>query len=104
MKTSDLKCIEQKDGRCSSTATPCQPIPIRLINGEDLARELLFESPTSAFRKFCRQAGIEPVPGRRDCYDPLAVRHKLNEIQGLGSLSDIGPQAALTNSVMRRNG
>jgi hypothetical protein len=77
---------------------------IQLITAEELARELRFDGPTSAFRKFCKSAGIEPVPGRRDCYDPIAVRHKLNEIQGLGSSGEPGPQGALTRSMMRRNG
>ena len=78
--------------------------PIHMITSEELARGLLFEGVTSAFYKFCKDAGIEPVPGRRDCYDPVAVRHKLNEIQGLGNSSEAGPQGALTRSMMRRNG
>lgn len=77
---------------------------IQLITADELARELRFDGPTSAFRKFCKSAGIEPVPGRRDCYDPVAVRHKLNEMQGLGTSSKPGPQGALTRSMMRRNG
>ena len=77
---------------------------IQLITAKELACELRFDGPTSAFRKFCKSAGIEPVPGRRDCYDPVAIRHKLNEIQGLGTSSESGAQGALTRSMMRRNG
>lgn len=95
---------ERRDGFIPSAATNSGSPSIRLISGKELARELLFEGTTSAFRKFCREAGIEPVPGRKDCYDPIAVRHKLNEIQGLNSRSGAAAESALTRSRMRRNG
>lgn len=77
---------------------------IHLVTAEELARELRFEGTTSSFRRFCRAAGIEPVPGRRDCYDPAAVRYRLDAIQGLGKSTGSSSQGALTRSVIRRNG
>lgn len=99
-------CIinQQEDGGFPSTAIPSQSFPIRLINGEHLARELLFKGPNSAFRKFCKDTGIQPVPGRKDCYDPIAVRLKLNEIQGIGVSGPASADDALSRSIMRRNG
>ena len=57
---------------------------IDLITGAELAEKLRFTGPTGAFRKFCRDIGIHPVPGRKDCYDPVAVRDRLNKVQGIG--------------------
>jgi len=104
MESPEVSRAESVDGSNPSVECAGQPIPIRLISGEELARELLFVGPTSAFRKFCKLAGIEPVPGRRDCYDPVAVRHKLNEIQGLGASPNAQSKSALVRSVMRRHG
>lgn len=97
--------LESQGGGCIPPHAPnLAPVQIRLITGEELAHELLFAGTTSAFRQFCKNAGIEPVPGRKDCYDPVAVRHKLNEIQGLGASPDARPESALARSIMRRNG
>ncbi|SFP31289.1 hypothetical protein SAMN04488047_10511 [Tranquillimonas alkanivorans] len=54
---------------------------IRLMSGEELAALLRFEGVTSSFRAWCAQAGIRPVPGRRDVYDPVHVRRRLDAIQ-----------------------
>lgn len=78
--------------------------PIRLITAEELAHELRFEGTTSSFRKFCKEAGIQPVPGRRDRFDPVAVRCRLNEIQGLGIGLQNDSEGALARSRARRNG
>jgi len=104
MVASAFDTVEQRDGFIPSAANNSGLPSIRLISGKELARELLFEGTTSSFRKFCREAGIEPVPGRKDGYDPIAVRHKLNEIQGLNSRSGAASESALTRSRMRRNG
>ena len=77
---------------------------IHLVTATELARELRFEGATSSFRRFCKAAGIEPVPGRRDCFDPVAVRYRLNAIQGLEKSKEAGSQGALERSRMRRNG
>ena len=77
---------------------------ISLISGDELASQLRFDGVSSSFRKFCKEAGIEPVPGRRDCYDPVAVRYRLNEIQGIGDKVSAGADNALQRSRLRRNG
>lgn len=56
---------------------------IDLITGAELAERLRFQGTTGAFREFCRKASIRPVPGRKDCYDPVAVRKRLDDVQGL---------------------
>jgi len=56
---------------------------IDLITGAELAERLRFQGQTGAFREFCKKTGIHPVPGRKDCYDPVAVREKLNQAQGI---------------------
>ena len=56
---------------------------IDLITSAELAERLRFQGPTGAFREFCKKTGIQPVPGRKDCYDPVAVREKLNQAQGI---------------------
>lgn len=60
---------------------------IQMMTGNELARALGFEGVTGSFRNFCQAVGIKPLPGRRDCYDPVAVRRKLDELQGLTSTS-----------------
>lgn len=76
---------------------------IRLMTSQELAVELRFSGVNSAFRKFCNDADIRPVPGRRDCYDPIAVRVKLDRMQGLQPLSEAQSDSALIRSRMRRN-
>ena len=77
---------------------------ISLISGDELASQLRFDGVTASFRKFCKEAGIVPVPGRRDCYDPVAVRYRLNEIQGIGDKVSAQADNALERSRLRRNG
>ena len=60
---------------------------IQMMSGNELARALGYECVTGSFRSFCQAAGIKPLPGRRDCYDPVAVRRKLDDLQGLSSTS-----------------
>lgn len=60
---------------------------IQMITGNELAHALGYERVTGSFRSFCQAAGIKPLPGRRDCYDPVAVRKKLDDLQGLSSTS-----------------
>ncbi len=75
---------------------------IRLINSSELASALGFDGVTSAFRRFCNSAGIEPVPGRKNFYDPVAVRNRLDRLQGLGSDLHSAADRALQKSRMRR--
>ena len=75
---------------------------ITMIKASDLAQALGYESITSAFRQFCHNAGIEPLPGRRDCYDPVAVRFRLDRIQGLVE-GQSSSQSALEKSRSRRH-
>ncbi len=75
---------------------------IDLISGEELAKRLRFDGTTSGFRKFCRNTGIRPVPGRKDCYDPVAVRQRLDLVQGLERVAADGNDALVEQSRARR--
>lgn len=76
---------------------------IDLISGAELAARLRFEGRTGAFRKFCHDTGIRPVPGRKDCYDPVAVRQRLDSVQGLTTTVAAENVSLLEMSRVRRN-
>ncbi|PYG32289.1 hypothetical protein C8N36_10334 [Pelagimonas varians] len=76
---------------------------IDLISGEDLAKRLRFDGTTSAFRKFCHDTGIRSVPGRKDCYDPVAVRKRLDLVQGLVRVDAGGNDGLIEQSRARRS-
>lgn len=54
-----------------------------LITTEELAKRMGYSGATDAFRSWCTQMRITPVPGRRGVYDPVLVRRRLDEAQGL---------------------
>lgn len=54
-----------------------------LITETELARAHRFRGANQKFRNWCQKCGIEPVPGRSNYYDPKAVRHRLDALQGL---------------------
>ena len=56
---------------------------ITLISGEELARLHGYASVTSQCRSWWRSLGITPLPGRKNIYDPIQVRERLNEAGGL---------------------
>lgn len=56
---------------------------IRLISIEQLALELGYSGANSSCRDWLATLRITPVPGRRGWYDPLLVRRRLDEAQGL---------------------
>lgn len=56
---------------------------IQLITSDKLAESLGYSGPNHAFRTWCTQMRITPVPGRRGVYDPVLVRRRLDEAQGL---------------------
>lgn len=56
---------------------------IKLITGAELAELFCYSGMTNACRKFIHDLGIHPVPGRKDCYDPMAVRQRLDHAQGI---------------------
>jgi hypothetical protein len=58
---------------------------IDLMTGETLAHRLGYGGVTNAFRDWCVKMRITPVPGRRGYYDPVLVRRRLDEAQGLAS-------------------
>lgn len=60
---------------------------IDLIHAEDLARRVGYDGATNAFRDWCARMRIYPVPGRRGYYDPVLVRRRLDEAQGLIGVS-----------------
>lgn len=75
---------------------------IDLISGDELAKRLRFDGTTSAFRKFCRETGIRSVPGRKDCYDPVAVRQRLDLVQGLARIVSGSNDGLIEQSRARR--
>lgn len=62
-----------------------EPIPshIGLMSSDQLARCLGYSGTNSAFRDWCASMRITPVPGRRGYFDPVLVRRRLDEAQGL---------------------
>lgn len=62
---------------------------------EQLAHELGYSGANSSCRNWLAAMGIMPVPSRRGWYDPLLVRRRLDEAQGLLGQS---PEAASTNA------
>jgi hypothetical protein len=56
---------------------------IDLVPARELARKMGYAGPNDAFRQWCRKIGIAAVPGRRGVYDPVLVRRRLDEAQGL---------------------
>lgn len=79
------------------------PYSINLMTGEELAGALRYSGRTAAFRKFLHDIGIKPVPGRKDCYDPVAVRQRLNLVQGLTFANADDDAGLLEMSMVRRN-
>lgn len=82
---------------------------IRLIPLEELARDLGYSGPNSSCRDWLAMMRITPVPGRRGWYDPLLVRKRLDEAQGLSSLrsepaSAEAPVLSLTEQRRMRRG
>ena len=74
---------------------------IDLMTGEALARRVGYGGVTNAFRDWCAKMGITPVPGRRGYYDPVLVRRRLDEAQGLAPETD-GDTRAMTALQIRR--
>ena len=68
---------------------------IRLISIEQLAQELGYSGANSSCRDWLATLRITPVPGRRGWYDPLLVRRRLDEAQGLLRQT---PETAGTNA------
>jgi hypothetical protein len=64
---------------------------IALIAGDALARSAGYRGVTNAFRGWCAKLRITPVPGRRGYYDPVLVRKRLDEAQGLASEATTEP-------------
>lgn len=57
-----------------------------IVTTEELAKRLRYDSATSAFRAWMKQIGAKPLPGRKGYWDIAHVQHRLNIIQGLGSV------------------
>ncbi|MCO8146380.1 hypothetical protein NHN26_14220 [Rhodovulum tesquicola] len=54
------------------------------LTAEELAGVMRFpDGPDSKFRRWVRQTGIEPVPGRPHLFDAHLVRERLNALQGI---------------------
>lgn len=56
---------------------------VKLVTAEELAKLLRFERANGSFYAFLRSLGITPVPHRRGVFDPVFVRRRLDELQGL---------------------
>jgi hypothetical protein len=51
----------------------------------ELVEAMRFNGTIRSFRRWCRNIGILPVPGRNGIYDPKLVRKRLDEAQNLTS-------------------
>lgn len=60
-------------------------IELRLIQGEELAKMHGYSGVTSQCRAWWCSLGIEPVPGRKNIYDPRLVRNRLDQAGGLAT-------------------
>jgi len=56
-----------------------------LMSSEELASKMGYRSVSGHFRAWLGQLNITPVPGRRGYFDPILVRRRLDEAQGLRS-------------------
>lgn len=56
---------------------------IRLIPLDELAQDLGYSGSHSSCRDWLALMRITPVPGRKGWYDPVLVRRRLDEAQGL---------------------
>lgn len=56
---------------------------ITMIKGKQLASSLGYSGVTHQFRAWIASIGIQPLPGRRDCYDPKQVRGCLDVASGI---------------------
>lgn len=77
---------------------------IRLISIEQLAHELGYSGANSSCRDWLTTMRITPVPGRRGWYDPLLVRRRLDEAQGLSenAREAFGTNAPISLTEQRR--
>lgn len=74
---------------------------IRLIRSDELAEAMGYEGVNNAFRDWCAKLRITPVPGRRGIYDPVLVRRRLDEAQGL-AVEGVAPSHAPMSAVEKR--
>jgi hypothetical protein len=58
-------------------------VQLRLMTGEELAKLMCYDGVTSGFRAWCRQLGIKTVPGRKNVYDPVHVRARIDAAHGI---------------------
>lgn len=77
-------------------------IQIKLISAEELAKECGYDKASNAFRQWCSNLKITPVPGRRGFFDPALVRQRLDEAQGLTVPPEMAMQAVPGSLVQRR--
>jgi hypothetical protein len=82
---------------------------IRLIPLEELAQDLGYSGSHSSCRDWLALMRITPVPGRKGWYDPVLVRRRLDEAQGLApsrveGTSIEGPELSLTEQRRLRRG
>lgn len=76
--------------------------PINLIHADELAKRMGYASANSSFREWAASLRITPVPGRRGLYDPVLVRRRLDEAQGLLMTMPNTPDRPLTHVEKRR--
>lgn len=74
---------------------------VSLVSGNDLAKAHGYDGVTAQCRAWWRSMGIRPLPGRKNVYDPVQVRHCLNQQQGLIPKED-ERDAAPTSHVEQR--
>lgn len=62
---------------------------LTLITGDQLAKLHGYSSVTSSCRTWWKSIGIEPLPGRKNIYDPRQVRERMNLLGGLQAVSSL---------------
>ena len=69
---------------------------LTLISGAELAKLHGYSSVTSQCRSWWSSLGIKPLPGRKNIYDPMHVRERLNEASQLSSTKLLGESTAVS--------
>lgn len=79
---------------------------LTLITGEQLAKLHGYGSVTSSCRSWWKSIGVEPLPGRKNIYDPRQVRERLDLVGGLradSAVNDVDKPSLTEQRRARKN-
>ena len=62
---------------------------IEFISASELAMRFGYAGANDGFRNFCREIGIRPIRRNPHFFDPVHVRSRLNEVQGIVDVQGI---------------